>query len=322
MRTFSSNILNQTESNQMKRFLLFFLILLSFLSQHIQAQDAPKLTEENTKIIKNEFYNNISLPVILLDLEKKYSLKLLYDKEALKEFNVTHWFENQTIESGLKTILKKLPLKYFIDDNGFVNIVSKTVRIEPSVDRQFNGKPEKTNFTLTGRVVDVINGENLPFASILVKGTSIGVQTNVDGYFTLQKVPSDTMTLEVSYIGYRTRSFHLNPKLNVSDLKIEVEPAVDMLDEVAVEAEKSEVLKANEVVGMIKMTPRNIAKLPNLGERDPFRAFQLMPGVSASNESSSGLYVRGGTPDQTLVLYDGFTVYHVDHLFGFFSAFN
>jgi ferric enterobactin receptor len=47
-----------------------------------------------------------------------------------------------------------------------------------------------------------------------------------------------------------------------------------------------------------------------------------MPGVSASNESSSGLYVRGGTPDQTLVLYDGFTVYHVDHLFGFFSAFN
>lgn len=52
------------------------------------------------------------------------------------------------------------------------------------------------------------------------------------------------------------------------------------------------------------------------------RSFQLMPGVSASQESSSGLYVRGGTPDQNLVLYDGFTVYHVDHLYGYFSAFN
>ncbi len=306
----------------MKRFLLYSLLILVFLPKHLQAQDTPKLAEENKKIIKDEFYNNVPLPAVLSDLEKKYSLKLLYDKEAIREFSVTHWFENQTIETGLKSILKKLPLKYYIDDNGFVNIVPKTTRVETVVDRQFRGKAEKTNFTLTGRVVDINNGENLPFASVLVRGTTLGGQTNVDGYFTLQKVPSDTVTLEVSYVGYRTRNFHLNPKLDVNDLKIEVEPAVDMLEEVVVEGEKTEVLKANEVVGMIKMTPRNIAKLPNVGERDPFRAFQLMPGVSASNESSSGLYVRGGTPDQTLVLYDGFTVYHVDHLFGFFSAFN
>jgi ferric enterobactin receptor len=70
------------------------------------------------------------------------------------------------------------------------------------------------------------------------------------------------------------------------------------------------------------MTPKKLEQLPNIGERDIMRSFQLMPGVSASNESSSGLYVRGGTPDQNLVLYDGFTVYHVDHLYGFFSAFN
>ena len=62
--------------------------------------------------------------------------------------------------------------------------------------------------------------------------------------------------------------------------------------------------------------------LPSLGERDLFRAFQLLPGVSGSNEASSGLYVRGGTPDQNRIEYDGFRVYHVDHLFGYFSAFN
>ncbi|WP_064196836.1 MULTISPECIES: TonB-dependent receptor [Emticicia] len=305
----------------MKRFLLYFLLLLIFLPKESAAQ-VPKMAEVNTKVIKDEFYNNIPLTTILADLEEKYGLKLLYDKDLLKSYNVTHWFSNETIESGLRSILKKLPLKQFIDENGFISIVPKSAKIETIVDKQYNGKADKTNFTLTGRIIDITNGENLPFASVKVKGEQIGSQSNVDGYFTLLKVPSDTVTLEISYVGYRTRDYHLNPKLDVNDLKIEIEPAVDMLDEVIVEGEKTEVLKANEIVGMIKMTPRNIAKLPNVGERDPFRAFQLMPGVSASNESSSGLYVRGGTPDQTLVLYDGFTVYHVDHLFGFFSAFN
>lgn len=62
--------------------------------------------------------------------------------------------------------------------------------------------------------------------------------------------------------------------------------------------------------------------LPNLGEKDILRGFQLIPGVSASNEISSGMYVRGGTPDQNLILYDGFTIYYVDHMHGFYSAFN
>lgn len=305
----------------MKRFFLCLLLAFVWLPHKLFAQ-TPKVADVNNQIIKDEFYNNIALSTILADLEKKHSLKLLYDKEELKQYSVTYWFANETVQTGLKAILKKLPLKTYIDENGFINIVSKSVKVETAVDRQFKGKAEKTDFTLTGRVVDYTNGENLPFASVAVRGSKVGSQTNVDGYFTLLKVPSDTVTLEVSYVGYRTRNFHLNPKLNVNDLKIEIEPAIGVLEEVTVQAEKTEVLKANEIVGMIKMTPRNIAKLPNVGERDPFRAFQLMPGVSASNESSSGLYVRGGTPDQTLVLYDGFTVYHVDHLFGFFSAFN
>jgi outer membrane receptor for ferrienterochelin and colicin len=123
-------------------------------------------------------------------------------------------------------------------------------------------------------------------------------------------------------VGYQPRTFYLTPTISLKNFIIPLDAEVQILSEVVVSGNKSEVVKANEVIGMIKMTPKNLAKLPNVDERDPFRAFQLMPGVSASNESSSGLYVRGGTPDQTLVLYDGFTVYHVDHLFGFFSAYN
>ncbi|MFN8354128.1 MAG: TonB-dependent receptor [Spirosomataceae bacterium] len=186
-----------------------------------------------------------------------------------------------------------------------------------------NPAPTKFNFTLSGRIIDNKSSETLPFATIFVKSKkTVIAQTNVDGYFTLLNVPSDTVTLQISYIGYKPTLFYLYPELPTTGLNFELEASNQELEEVVVLAEKNEVMKANETIGMFKMTPRNIRTLPNVGERDVFRAFQLMPGVSAANESSAGLYVRGGTPDQTLVLYDGFTVYYVDHLYGFFSAFN
>jgi ferric enterobactin receptor len=80
-------------------------------------------------------------------------------------------------------------------------------------------------------------------------------------------------------------------------------------------------LSTSTEAGRVRLAPDQVAALPSLGTRDIFRALQLLPGVS-SNETSSGLFVRGGTPDQNLVDYDGFTVYSVDHLFGYFSAFN
>src|SRR6185295_210582 len=81
-------------------------------------------------------------------------------------------------------------------------------------------------------------------------------------------------------------------------------------------------LNTTDEVSRIELSPAQIATLPTLGEQDVFRAFQLLPGVSGSNETSSALSVRGGKSDQTLVEYDGFRMYGVDHLFGYFSAFN
>ena len=189
--------------------------------------------------------------------------------------------------------------------------------------REKPAKPKRFNFTLTGRVIDSKTGENLPYAYVRVTTTNQLARTNVDGYFTLLRVPSDTTTLLVSYLGYEDMRVQLRPDESVRNLRLELEATATDLTAVTVAAQKAEVMKAStDEVGLIQLTPRNLTKLPNIGERDVFRALQLMPGVSAANESSSGLYVRGGTPDQTLVLYDGFTVYNVDHLYGFFSAFN
>ena len=185
------------------------------------------------------------------------------------------------------------------------------------------GKPSKSNFTLSGNIRDKSTGESLPYANVLIKGSKNGAVTNSDGYFTLFKVPSDTSTLIIQYIGYKKTEIFLTPSMNSKNLKIEIYPSLENLNEVVIVGNRQDVVLSNkEKISVIKMTPKKLDQLPSMGEKDIMRSFQLMPGVSSANESSSGLYVRGGTPDQNLVTYDGFTVYHVDHLYGFFSAFN
>ncbi len=189
--------------------------------------------------------------------------------------------------------------------------------------KSYFGPPSAFAYTLSGIVKDKSSGEALPFAAIIVKGSNIGVSSNVDGYFTIPSVPTDTSVLSVSYVGYAPRNIYLSPYLPHNDFVIELSPVSNSLSGVTIIGKKEDaVLSKKEEVGVMKLTPRQLEKFPSFGEKDVMRSFQLMPGVSASQESSSGLYVRGGTPDQNLILYDGFTVYHVDHLFGFFSAFN
>lgn len=189
--------------------------------------------------------------------------------------------------------------------------------------KEYFGPPLTFNFTVTGVVRDKTSGESLPFATVRIDGTNTGATANMDGLFSLMKVPSDTSVLIVSYSGYHALKIFLTPDTPKRNLIVELSPQVQVVTEVQVVADRQDiVLSKKEDVGVIKMTPKVIDNLPNIGEKDVLRSFQLMPGVSGSQESSSGMYVRGGTPDQNLVLYDGFTVYHVDHLYGFFSAFN
>jgi ferric enterobactin receptor len=299
----------------------YFFTLLFFVFIHIvSAQNSfKKIDESFNKKTFSEILNTISI---------KYGYLFKYDEEALKLIAISAEIDDKSIEETLNTIINKnaLGLKFFKNKDGEYEIVNYNERIDKDkiwIAPKPTNDPTRFNFTLSGIVKDQLSGERLPFTTIYLKGKSkIYTQTNVDGYFTIPNVPSDTATLYVSYVGYVNKLVTLNPASEIKNFLILLDASAETLVEVQVNAEKAEVVKANEVVGMIKMTPRNIAKLPNIGERDPFRAFQLMPGVSASNESSAGLYVRGGTPDQTLVLYDGFTVYNVDHLFGFFSAFN
>ncbi|MBO6573834.1 MAG: TonB-dependent receptor [Rhodothermales bacterium] len=176
--------------------------------------------------------------------------------------------------------------------------------------------------TLSGTVLDADSGETLPYASVRIDSLSLGAATNLDGRFALLGVPEGRHTLSVSHIGYQTLDLVVEAVDGMRPIEINLQPRTGELDEVLVTAEQYEMMRTSGAISQITVSPRELAALPSVGEVDIFRSLQLLPGISGTNEGSSGLYVRGGTPDQNLVLLDGMTVYHVDHFFGFFSAFN
>ena len=175
-----------------------------------------------------------------------------------------------------------------------------------------------------GRVAGTVlmsDGTRLPGALVAVEGTARRAMTDANGAFAFDGLPAGKATLAVSLDGFE-------PKKARVEVRADGTTSVDIVLEIAKEAREASVaaektlLSVSDKENRIIITPSQIAALPGLGEKDIFRAFQLLPGISGSNETSSGLFVRGGKPDQNLILYDGFPVYHVDHLFGYYSAFN
>ncbi|NGP75129.1 TonB-dependent receptor [Balneolaceae bacterium YR4-1] len=175
--------------------------------------------------------------------------------------------------------------------------------------------------SIRGIVKDESTGEGLPNVNVGILNTKRGTTTNADGYFTIVNLPSDSVSLSFSYIGYKSKTVTIDSEATVQLLEVQLAKATTQLDEVTVEAEEYEFIKSDRI-SRTSISPTQIQYLPSLGEKDISRALQLLPGVSGTNESTAGLFVRGGTPDQNLITLDGITLYKVDHFFGFFSAFN
>ena len=173
--------------------------------------------------------------------------------------------------------------------------------------------------TVSGSVCDSLTGETLIGATILDVGSGKGTVTNAYGRYTLT-LKSDSATLRVSYIGYRTEVFHVSLAGN-KQLNIHMHPSIE-LDEVTITADR---IGSHAVSQMsaIEVPVEKIKLVPVIfGESDVLKTIQLLPGVQGGTEGTSGLYVRGGGPDQNLFLLDGIPLYNVNHMVGFFSAFN
>lgn len=175
-------------------------------------------------------------------------------------------------------------------------------------------------YTISGYVGDRRTQEKLIGAVVYDNRTRAAVTTNAYGFFSLT-LPSDSIKLVVSYIGFaaQSRSFFLNENVSIN---VDLVPNNE-LKTVEVVADQSERIEEKTRMSTINIPIEQIKKVPALlGEVDVLKVLQLLPGVKSGGEGTSGLYVRGGGPDQNLILLDGAPIYNASHLFGFFSTFN
>ncbi|MCF8225022.1 MAG: TonB-dependent receptor [Bacteroidales bacterium] len=175
------------------------------------------------------------------------------------------------------------------------------------------------SYTISGYIQDASTGEKLIGANIYCAKELTGTASNNYGFYSLT-LEQDTYEITFSYVGYQsvTRSISLNED---RELNIYLEPAIG-IEEVEITAATSQSVESSQM-SSIDISVESIKKIPALfGEVDVIKAIQLLPGVQSGTEGASGLYVRGGGPDQNLILLDGTPVYNASHLFGFFSVFN
>jgi len=176
------------------------------------------------------------------------------------------------------------------------------------------------NMTVSGYVEDAGSKERLIGVNVFIPGTTYGTTTNTFGFFSLS-VPSDKYLLQVSYIGYLSLRDSID--LTEKNLKRNYQLSINSeeLEEVTVTADELPAEQAQ--MSTINLPVQDIKNIPAfMGEVDIIKTLQLLPGVQSGNEGTTGFYVRGGSPDQNLILLDGVPVYNASHLFGFFSVFN
>ncbi len=188
------------------------------------------------------------------------------------------------------------------------------------ISQQPEQSSKQNRSVISGFVVDAESSESLVGATVYVPEMDLGTTTNRYGFFSLS-VAADSVRLIISHIGYLPRI--LNQELTEDvRLNIELRPETTRLGEMEIVAVGESSVEAIQM-SQIKLPIATIRALPVLaGETDVFKTLQLLPGVQSGREGTTGLYVRGGSPDQNLVLLDGVTVYNPSHLYGFLSVFN
>ena len=256
-------------------------------------------------------------------------LTLTLRNATLKEF--TKMIENSTgysfIYSEEISIKHKINLK--VKEKPLHEILDLVFKNE-AVSYQFSGryillqkkkkiKSVSRKFTISGYVTDGTSSETLIGTNIFESHQNQGTTTNPYGFYSIT-LPEGETSLRFSYLGYatETRQFTLS-KDTLMDIRMQ---GNTQLQEVVVVSDRAEAGAMATQMGSIEIPMTQIKSTPSiLGEADVMKAIQLMPGVQAGVDGSAGLYIRGGSPDQNLILLDGVPVYNVDHMFGFFSVF-
>ncbi|HVT85120.1 MAG TPA: TonB-dependent receptor [Chitinophagaceae bacterium] len=187
--------------------------------------------------------------------------------------------------------------------------------------RAQNKLSQEGKFTMNGYIKDSLSGESIIGASIIINGASKGVTSNQYGFYSIT-LDSGTYVISVSHISYVSKAIRVNLDSNLT-FDFDLIPKSASLNEVVIYSKRRDGNVKNAQMGKIDLSIGQIKNIPALlGEVDILKAIQLLPGIQNAGEGNAGFYVRGGGPDQNLIMLDDAVVYNTGHLFGFFSIFN
>lgn len=263
---------------------------------------------QNKEVRLNINIRNATLESFVKQLENATGFSFVYGEEVKLTRRINLEARQQTISEILQRAFENEPIKF--------EISGKHILLYKRTDPQ---KPVSRKYTISGYVTDGASSETLIGANILESRRSTGTATNPFGFYTLT-LPEGEAELTFSYLGYESRRSRF--ELTKDTLLNIPLTSNNLLAEVVVLSDKHEAGLQSTAMGAHEIPMAQIRSTPSiLGEADLLKTIQLLPGVQAGMEGFSGMYVRGGGPDQNLVLLDGIPVYNADHMLGIFSIF-
>ncbi|NQY28563.1 MAG: carboxypeptidase-like regulatory domain-containing protein [Flavobacteriaceae bacterium] len=252
---------------------------------------------------QDKTYDKAPLKEVLFVIEKTFDIKFSFSEEDITNQTITINFKDDDLATVLEKLQELTTLQFKKVTDRYITILNKT----PPIDISGTLKDLKTEQPLQGGTITVLNKKK-------------GTVSDENGNFELKNVLEND-TINISYMGYQNQFFLAKIFKDNPNLSIALQESSDVLHEIIIQNYLTNgMVKKND--GSEEFKPQALGILPGLTEPDVLQSIQLLPGVQSPNETASGLHIRGGTPDQNLILFDGIKMYNSAHFFGMVSAFN
>ncbi|MEZ4963301.1 MAG: TonB-dependent receptor [Saprospiraceae bacterium] len=273
---------------------------------------ASAIAQEELFVSAN--FKNTALAAALQEWEKAYGLSFSFDDAAVQDKFVTCVFKKKPLAEALQTLLAGTGLDFETLDRRYVLLKWKPGR-ELTLD---SGPPP---LSLCGSILDGETGEPLPGAIAYIPNSPNGTATDEKGGFTLNGRFTQKDSLKISYLGYEVQTVAVADLLNKPCQSFPMKFAENLMPDIIIRDFATDMVQLGSD-GSFHFKKDKIPTMPGWGEPDVMRILQLLPGIGSADETPARLNVRGGTPDQNLVLWEGIPIYHTGHFFGLYDAFN
>lgn len=280
----------------------FLLIILFFIQVQI-------LLAQSNKIVLNEHFKQTPLQEVLNILEKKYQLKLSYEHQAIQDIYIDKKIKEAPLSDALQVIFEPINLEF------------QLVNEQQLLIRKKAPPKEGELVFIRGKIIDDSTKEPLAYASILANG-QYGTESNDSGAFELELPFSNSMQIQVQYVGYQVQTIAVDSQDFNRPIAVQLQTQSLEIASVTI-VEQTPSVTQNTTNGAITTDVSALNRLPTfVGGNDVLRNIQMLPGISAHDDLSAELSIRGSNGDENMMIMDGITLYNVGHYFGIFSAIN